>query len=229
MHDNKEAKKYLLSDVNQSEEADLRTNYTSLLEVTRLLLKQVAFLSHGFKTLQLTNQTDQMKQSTTNKLSEALEICEILRSAADLGKSPNEMIGYYLLGAKKQADELAKSTKAKLEKNEQEDSELLDSPAIKTDVTQMGPIEDRQLWELSLAAEQHAGQQRQAIINQMTFVEGALEINKKAKSPLIETKRDELSELENDLSEKIKELRRQFELPSSEEMTEKDLSDLENE
>ena len=187
----------MLSNKVSSGDEELRGNYNSVLEVTRLLLKQVDQLGQSFKAMKLPYQSDETKQMIEKKISEALEICDILRSAADLGKSPNEMIGYYLLGAKQQADELL------IEKTigPEENLENLEKT--------------NRVSELSQDARLYAGTQREEMANQLQLLDGSIKNGKKEIVPLVVTKRNELLALEEALNTQIDELRHHYDLPEA--------------
>lgn len=172
------------------------------MEVTRLLLKQVDLLSQAFKSLTIPYQSEEVKQSSHKKISEALEICDILRSAADLGKSPNEMIGYYLLGAKQQADTLIKETGSEIQEEETE-----------RDIPSISPTNDKEaLLALSADARQYAGSQRKELANQRQMIDGGLKRGQTEIVPLVETKRNELHALEATINNQMEALRHQFDL-----------------
>ncbi|MBP1043591.1 hypothetical protein I6N95_21425 [Vagococcus sp. BWB3-3] len=162
-----------------------------------MLLKQVDQLGQSFKAMKLPYQSDETKQMIEKKISEALEICDILRSAADLGKSPNEMIGYYLLGAKQQADELL------IEKTigPEENLENLEKT--------------NRVSELSQDARLYAGTQREEMANQLQLLDGSIKNGKKEIVPLVVTKRNELLALEEALNTQIDELRHHYDLPEA--------------
>ncbi|WP_314062802.1 hypothetical protein [uncultured Vagococcus sp.] len=207
----------LIPDKSKSVENELRDNYQSLMEVTRLLLKQVDQLSQAFKGMSISYQSDATKQSLQKKISEALEICDILRSAADLGKSPDEMIGYYLLGAKQQADKLVKANEY-LETDSTEELSFIEME---------GNPEKQKGLELSAAARQYAGSQREEMSNQRRLVEGTLKNGRKELIPLVVTKRTELQALEETINNQMDALRHQFDL--QEESLEEVLSPVETE
>lgn len=188
------ARAYLLPEKTKSMEAELRENYYSLLEVTRLLLKQVDQLGQAFKAMELPYKSDETKQTLQKKISEALEICDILRSAADLGKSPNEMIGYYLLGAKQQAESLSAET-------------ILSSEVILSESHIVK--EKKAVTELSRAAQRYAGNQREEMANQFQLGTGS-NAGRQDIVPLLVTKRKELHDLEATLNDQMDELRHRF-------------------
>lgn len=188
------------------------------MEVTRLLLKQVDQLSQAFKGMGISYQSDATKQSLQKKISEALEICDILRSAADLGKSPDEMIGYYLLGAKKQADNLVKA-KELLETESPEGLSFIEK--------EVNPEKQERLG-LSGAARKYAGSQREEMSNQRRLVDGTLKDGKKELVPLVVAKRTELQALEETINNQMDALRHQFDL-QEERLEEEVLSPVETE
>lgn len=183
-------------------ENDLRDNYHSLMDVTSLLLKQVDQLSQSFKAWRIPHQSEATRQSLEKKIIEALEICDILRSAADLGKSPNEMIGYYLLGAKKKAETTKKST----------DSQGESAEPLTTSVGEAKEVSS----ELTVAARRYAGNQREEMAKQPQLINGSLKVSQKELIPLVVTKRNELLALEKYLNDQMDTLRQQFDYPEEE-------------
>ncbi|MBP1040313.1 hypothetical protein I6N95_04725 [Vagococcus sp. BWB3-3] len=79
---------------------ELSLNYAALLELNRLLLKQVDSLNQSFRGMMLANQTVQSQQGIILKVMQTLEVCDRLRSAADSGQDPTEVMQQYMLTAK---------------------------------------------------------------------------------------------------------------------------------
>lgn len=101
--------------------------YNQLMEVTQQVLREVAQLMNYQVEFEFPPSSEKNWQDFYNKMSEGLKKCSLLGEAVDKGKSLNDMIGYYLVAAKEEAEKIVLTAQQTANERHQKQLEVLES------------------------------------------------------------------------------------------------------